>query len=65
MTQTVARWTRISAGNYGWNGWFIQKFESAYGDTQWMVDSPERPSWDQFDTLAAAKRAVASATLPR
>lgn len=59
MTQT--RWTRISAGNYEWNGWFVQKFESAYGDVQWMVDSPERPSWGQFDTLAQAKTAVALA----
>jgi hypothetical protein len=65
MTNTTARWTRLTAGAYTRHGWHAQRINSDYGDIQWVVDAPGRPAWGQFDTLAEAKRAVDAETVVR
>lgn len=55
--------TRLSAGNYKIesNGrvFMVQKFKSAYGDWQWIVDTDEKAGWMQAESLKQVKQAVA------
>lgn len=54
----MARWQREASGYYSRDGWTIFAVESAYGDRQWVIDSPERPAFGQTDTLREAKLTV-------
>jgi hypothetical protein len=61
---------RLSPGNYevkagGWT-YSIQSVRSAYGDTQWVTDREHEDgraetTWNQTDTLTAARAAIAAA----
>ena len=54
--------TRHSAGNYviRHNGdtYYVQKVQSVYGDTQWIIDTDTVSPWAAADTLAGAKATI-------